>query len=211
MRVMIFGAGRLAATVADVVRGCGHTVTGFIDADDALIGKEAEPGGARVLMNEEDFFELLDDPEVEFDAVALAVADNKVRLRLYFELSDVTMLPPFVHPTAVISATASVGAAAVVLPLSVIGAGAEVGRAAIIGAGAVVEEFTKVGDAARVGANATICSGVAVGERVTLGEGATVSDGVSVGADATLGSSAVLTRDVEEGKKLVAPAAVAQD
>lgn len=211
MRVMIFGAGRLAATVADVVRSCGHTVTGFVDADDALIGKEAEPGGARVLMSEDDFFELLDEDESDFDAVALAVSDNKARLRLFFELNETTMLPPFVHPSAVVSSTSTVGAAAIVLPLSVVGAGAEVGRAAFIGAGAVIEEFAKIGDAARVGAHATVCCGVAVGERVALGEGATVSDGVSVGADATLGSSAVLTRDVAEGKKLVAPAALSQD
>ncbi len=211
MRVMIFGAGRLSATVADVVRACGHTVVGFVDIDDALVGREVEPGGGRVLMNDDEFFELLEDDESDFDAIALAITDNKVRLRLFFELSESSALPPFVHPSAVVSAHASVGAASIVMPLVVVNSTATIGRATMIGAGAVVESGSSVGDAALVGANATICQGVAVGERVHIGEGATVTSGVSVGADSMLGSSAVLSWDASEGSNFVAPIAVVKE
>lgn len=211
MRVMIFGAGRLGAVVADVVRACGHSVVGFVDIDETLVGKEVEPGGGRVLMNDDDFFELLDEDEADFDAVALAISDNKVRLRLFFELNEVVKLPVFRHPSAVVSPHATVGKGSVVLPLAVVCSTAAIGRAAMVGAGAVISEQAIVGDAALIGSNATVCRGVAVAERVHIGEGATVSSGVSIGADSTLGSSAVLTADAVEGSKLIAPSAVMEE
>lgn len=212
MRVMIFGAGRLAPATADVVRACGHSVTGFVDIDESLVGKEIEPGGGRVLMNDDEFFEMLEEGEdLEFDAIALAVTDNKVRLRLFFELSDESALPPFVHPSAVVSTHANVGAGSIVMPLVVINSMASVGRAAVIGAGAVIDSGASVGDAALLGANATICRDGSVGERVHVGEGATVSSGISVGADSMLGSSAVLTWNAGEGSNVVAPAAITKE
>lgn len=211
MRVMIFGAGGLGTVVADLVRACGHTVAGFVDTDETLVGREVEPGGGRVLLNDDEFFEILEDEEQDYDAVALAITDNKVRLRLFFELTGTVGLPVFQHPSAVVSPNAELGEGTLVLPLSVVSSTARVGRAAVIGAGAVVEGGASVGDAAYIGSNATVCRGVAVAERVHVGEGANVGSGVTVGADSRLGSSAVLTWDAAEGSNLVAPSAVTED
>ena len=63
-----------------------------------------------MLYNDDDFFETLEE-EQDFDAVALAVVDEKTRMRLFFELGEEVLLPPFVHPTAVVSSHASVGGA----------------------------------------------------------------------------------------------------
>lgn len=170
MRVMIFGAGGLGAVVADLVRANGHSVAGFVDVDEALMGREVEPGGGRVLMTDDEFFEVLDEQE-DFDAVALAVTDNKARLRLFFELSESVALPPFVHPSAIVSEHATVGKGTIVLPRAVVAPGASVGRAAVIGTAAVVDAHASVGDAVTVDTHATVCRGVSIGDRTLIGCG----------------------------------------
>jgi UDP-3-O-[3-hydroxymyristoyl] glucosamine N-acyltransferase len=82
-----------------------------------------------------------------------------------------------VHPTAVIDASARIGAGVSVGPYCVVGAGAS------IGAGSVLAAHVSVERGASVGEKCTLHSHVSVGERCVIGRGCVLWQGVVIGAD----------------------------
>ena len=109
-----------------------------------------------------------------------------------------------VHASAVVAATASIGAGVVVGPHSYIA------THSIIGDGVAINSLTGIGHDAVIGMYSTISSqaditgGVKLGERVFVGSGARVLPGVTVGDDAKLGAGAVVVRNVKSGSTVYA-------
>lgn len=198
---LIWGAGGHGKVVADLVRACGHHLAGFVDADAAKLGCEVEPGGGRVVLQEEEFLGRVREcgcyPE-GIDAVALAIGDNGVRQRCLVPLEKCTV-PSLVHPSAVVSSSAALGRGTVVFPSAVINADAHIGAAVIINSAAVVEHDCAVADGAHLSPGAMLAGGARVGERSWVGAGATVIQGIVIGADVTAGAGAVVIRDVPDG------------
>ncbi len=86
--------------------------------------------------------------------------------------------------SAVVDATARLGAGCAVEPNAVIGAGVEIGRACVIGAGAVIGPGCILGDEVRVGANASVSHSI-IGSRVRIYPGARLGqDGFGFAPDA---------------------------
>lgn len=86
-------------------------------------------------------------------------------------------IAPGLHPTAVIDATATIGAGAAIGPFVV------VGRAARIGPGARIASHVSVGAEAVVGAEALLLDGVRIGARVRIGDRFIAQPGAVVGSD----------------------------
>jgi UDP-3-O-[3-hydroxymyristoyl] glucosamine N-acyltransferase len=87
------------------------------------------------------------------------------------------LMPPGVHPSAVVHPTAVVAADAHVGPLCVVGAGATVGARTVLHAQVVLY------DAAEVGADCRLHSGVQVRERCRLGDRVIVQNNAVIGGD----------------------------
>lgn len=202
MRIMIFGGGGHGKVVSDVIRACGHEVAGFVDVEESRLGQVAEPGGARILYMEDEFLETLDEAR-DFDAIALALGENANRLRAYFELADQVALPALVHPSAVVSPSASIGDGTVVMPGVVINADAEIGRAVILNSACVVEHDCQIGDAAHISPGAVMAGGSAAESRAWIGSGATVIPDCVVGTDAVVGAGATVVADVPSSVTVV--------
>ncbi len=198
MRVLIWGAGGHGKVVADVVRATGHTVVGFVERDDARFGDVAEPGGAVIVYDEPAFWQTLDDHEDDdFDAVAIAIGDNYVRLATLVALNGRVALPSFVHPSAEVSPSVTIGEATVVMPRVVINADATIGRAVILNSACVVEHDCVVADGCHVSPNATLSGNVQLQERVWIGAGATVIQGCVIGHGAIVGAGSTVIEDVK--------------
>ena len=86
-------------------------------------------------------------------------------------------IAPGIHPTAVIAASARIGANASIGPFVVIGA-----RAAI-GPGARIASHVSIAEDARIGADALILQGVRVGARVAIGARVILQPGCVIGGD----------------------------
>jgi sugar O-acyltransferase (sialic acid O-acetyltransferase NeuD family) len=204
-RFLILGAGGHGKVLADLVRACGHTITGFIDTDATKLGHAVEPGGGRVVLLEDEFWEHLDARGCYPDgveALALAVGANGLRLRALNRLAD-QAVPCLVHPTATVSPSAVVGRAAVVLPCAVINASTRLGVAAIINSAAVIEHDCVIGDGVHVSPGAVLAGAVQIGARSWIGAGATIIQGITVGEDVTVGAGAVVIRGVADGATVV--------
>lgn len=185
--VVVYGAGGHGRVVADVALAQGLEVLGFID-DQKAPGTEMD--GLRVLGGR-------DELVASGHRVALGIGDNEARERIAVWL-DARGVPlvTVIHPSAVISRWASVGAGTVVFPGAVINTGAAIGRGAIVNTGAVIEHDCVLGDFAHISPNATLAGGVRVGCSAHVGAGACVLPGRTIGDRAIVGAGAVVNRDV---------------
>ncbi|HET8655868.1 MAG TPA: acetyltransferase [Longimicrobiaceae bacterium] len=204
-RFLVWGAGGHGRVVADVVRALGGRVAGYVDADAARLGQVVDAGGGRVVSTQDGLLRTIRAgggyPE-GIDAVALAIGSNAARHDCLQQLRGLSA-PPLVHLSAVVSPSAAIGPATVVLPRVVINAGAQVGAAVILNTGAIVEHDCVIGDAAHVSPGAVLAGGVRVGERSWVGAGAVVIQGVTIGDDVVVGAGAVVIRDVPDGQTVV--------
>lgn len=203
-RILIWGAGGHGKVVADLVRACGHRVVGFVDADPARLGRVVEPGGAEVVLTEEQFVSSLRQgrKKLPADAVALAIGGNLARLAKLRAIGEMP-LPVLAHPTAVVSPSVRIGRGTVIMPRAVINASARVGEGVIVNTSAVIEHDCVIGDGAHISPGAVLAGAVQVGEGSWVGAGAAVIQGVRIGDNVIVGAGAVVIRDVPDGATVV--------
>ena len=199
-RVLVWGAGGHGRVVADVVRAAGHEVVGWVDRAAGIADARLEPP---VVVPESSLPESVRGGALPLGAtaIALGIGDNRARAEAMRRLDD--RAPAFVHPSATVSPSASVGAGSVIMPGAVVNANATIGRGVVVNTAAVVEHDCVLGDGAHVSPNATLAGGARVGERGWVGAGAVILQNVRVGDDAVVGAGAVVTRDVRDRDTVV--------
>jgi len=148
-RVLIWGGGGHGKVVSDVARAAGLEIIGFIDADIRKLNSIVEPGGARVVLTQQDFLRQIREAELPLgaQAVVLAVGDNVARCNCRKNLSA-RLLASVVHPSAVICNSAQIEAGAVIMPGAIVNAAAIVGPGAVINTGAIVSQ--RLGEKCRI-------------------------------------------------------------
>lgn len=200
MDVVIIGAGGHGKVVADILRAAGGTtLVGFLDADPALRGRTV--AGLPVL-GPVNLLAKLWQQKVRHAVVA--IGDNRTRRRYGDVLREHGFEPAgAVHPSAVVSASATLGRGVVVAAQAAVCAEARVGDFAIVNTGSIVDHECAVGAGAHVAPGARLAGRVTVGEDAFVGIGATVIQCLTVGPAATVGAGAVVVRDVPAGATVV--------
>lgn len=195
-QVVLLGAGSHARVVLDILRAGGKAVevVALLDAsvEGALVGATVE--GLPVVGA---------FPAGVSGAVP-AVGENPRRQALARAAREAGLdLLSAVHPSAVVSGRASLGAGVVVCPGAVIVTGADVSEGAIVNTGATVDHDCRLGPFCHVAPGAHLAGGVTVGERAWIGVGAAVRQGVAIGPDAVVGAGAAVVSDVPPGVTVV--------
>jgi sugar O-acyltransferase (sialic acid O-acetyltransferase NeuD family) len=192
-RIFVYGAGGHGKVIADILlsNDDGHFV-GFIDDHKDLKG--------RTVLDFPVFGDgewLLDEARIACVAVALGVGENRAR-QLVAErcLAAGIELVSAIHPRAVISRAANLGAGTAVMAGAVVNPCARVGVGVIVNTGAVVDHDTVIGDFAHVSSNATMGGASQLGPLSQLGLGAVVLPGIRVGARSIVGAGGVVVRDL---------------
>jgi len=101
-----------------------------------------------------------------------------------------------IHPTAYVSALATLGSGLFVGARSVVAAGARLADHVVINRASSVGHDTEIGPFSRLQPGATVCGLVRIGRGVTVGAGATVIERMQIGEGATVSAGAVVVRDV---------------
>ena len=203
-RVLIWGAGGHGKVVADLVRATGREVGGFADRDQRKLGTQVEPGGARVVISEDDLCHALRSGAIlpgGATAIALAMGDNAARVRHARRVVDAggDLLPALMHPGVVVSPSARLGHGTVVFAGAIINADAGAGLAVIVNSGAIAEHDCLIGDGTHLAPGSALTGGVHVGCECLIGARAVVLPGIMVGDGAVVGAGAVVNRDVPPG------------
>ncbi len=212
-KLIILGAGGHGKVIADTARSCGWTVAGFVDRADR--GRIAEPGGAKVIALQSDFLEDLETSKLlprDATAVTVAIGNNAVRLDLTRQMQALGFdTPSLIHPSAIVSVSASVGQGTHILPGAIINASATIGDAVIINTGAIIEHDCKIAHGVHVSPGAVLAGEVQIGECSWVGAGAVIINQVKIGANAIVGAGAVVIRDVPDNSTVVGnPARILQ-
>jgi sugar O-acyltransferase (sialic acid O-acetyltransferase NeuD family) len=198
-RLLILGAGAHARAVADVALACGWSSAGFVAEAGASL---SAPG---VVGSDDDLPRLVASHKFDGAVVGVGNAALARRPTLFARLRDVRIATPaLVHPSAVVSPSARIGAGSVVFPQVAIGADVGVGDDVVVYSGSVVEHDSRIGDHAYLAPGVILCGNVRVETGAFLGAGAIVVPGVVIGAGASVPAGARVTSDVVAGTRFVA-------
>ncbi len=189
----IMGAGGHGRVIADAAQISGWTVIHFYDDAWPDIGHDASPwpivGDSPLL-----FTQLRN-----YQGVIVGIGNNQARADMQRRLHDAgAPLVCVVHPTAVISRHAQLGAGCAVFAQAAVNAGARIGAGVILNTGCTVEHDCMIGDFVHIGPNAALGGGVHIGQQSWVGIGASINHLIHIGRDSTIGSGTTVIRDVPD-------------
>ena len=189
--IWIYGAGACGRTASELALASGHVIAGFIDDDPARAGTTV--ASAPVHVRSSATPDLLAGQHV-----VCAIGNAQTRSDAFTWFDAIGAIPiTLIHPTAVVSPSASIGRGSLIHAMAVIWAGVVLGEGVMISPGARVAHDASIGACSLVSLGALVGSSLTIGERALVGMGAVVSTGVStIGDDALIGAGSVVVRDV---------------
>lgn len=201
--VVGFGAGGNAKVVIEILRQSSiYHLHGFLDPDRSLWGVNVL--GVVVLGDDTLVPELISEGVGSFFIGIGAVSSLEPRRRLYdLACSYGLRAVNAIHPTAVLSESATFGSGFTAMANSVVNAQATLGKNVVINTGAIVEHDCIVGNHVHISPRATLLGAVKVGDGTMIGAGAVIRQGVKVGSNSIIGAGAVVVKDVQDGEVVV--------
>lgn len=194
-RLILIGGGGHATVVAEAATLAGFEVAGFLDdrADAAMSHAESErrclgPLRDSAAVQDRDWIVAVGDLALREELIAAAPGGDGARPAAVV-----------IHPSAVVSPSARIGAGVFIGPGAIVNARAEIGAHAIINSGAVVEHDCRIGMNAHIAPRVALGGTSRVGDRALVGIGASVLPGVTIGRGATVGVGAAVVGDVADG------------
>ena len=196
-KLAILGMSGHGKVVADTALQAGwDKVVFFDDAWPNLEtnGGESAVGGTNELLKSAD----------EFNGVAVAIGNNRIRLRKVLDLVKAGVaLPPLVHPQAYVAKDVAIEFGVVVFAGSVVQPASVLGPASIINTGATVDHDCILLAGVHVCPGASLAGGVVIGECSWIGIGSCVNQYLTIGADVIVGAGASVVTDMPDGLTVV--------
>lgn len=180
-RLLIVGAGGHGRSVAEAASlGGQYSLVCF--ADDAVSGAYRVSGWP-VLGTTADLASYRDRAEV----AVVAIGNNSLREDLHNRLLAADFqLVTILHPRAVVSPKAVIGAGSAIMAGAIVGTEAELGVGTIVNCGAVVDHHCRVEDFGHLGVNAAMAGGSVLGRGAWMQAGSVLGYGVKVAAKVVL-------------------------
>jgi len=197
--VIGFGAGGHAKVVIEILRlATGFEIVGLLDRNVKLRGSDVL--GVPVL-GDDSFASALAARGVRHAFVGIGgTASTCARRRVFDRVRELGFdVVSAVHPSAVVSPSAVVGAGATIMAGVVVNASAMFGVDVTVNTGAVVEHDCRLGDHVHVATGARLAGGVTVLDGAHVGVGATIRQGMTIGRRSVVGAGAVVVDDVADG------------
>lgn len=198
-KLIIVGAGGHGRVCAEVARAAGLTVVGFCDAAkgigemvNAIPVVASGPG------------DLPADYDPSETGLFIAIGDNDRRAELSAEAEGLGYrLPILIHPSAILSESATVAGGTVLMPAVVINANSRIGRGCIVNTSATLDHDNALEDFVQISPGVHSAGTVTYGARAFVGTGAAIIPGVSIGVGAIVGAGSTVVRDVADGERVV--------
>lgn len=176
--IYIYGGGGHGQVVADIARANGYETIHFLDDSSENKFSEDLPKGD----------------------IIVAIGNMQVRRRLCKRVKAAGFnLVSLIHPSAIISSSAIIGAGVVVMPLAVINARVRIDEGCIINTAAVVEHDCVVNAYANICPRVALAGNVTVGEQTDIGIGSCSIQGLKIGSFSIVGAGSVIVNHIEDG------------
>jgi len=200
--LVILGGGGHGLVVGDLVAGNpSFRLLGYLDDNKP---RGATVDGYPVLGKISDLDRLCrEHPLAVCNAVGFVNPDPALRARLFDLAAGAgALLPPFVHPSAVVDPRAVLGRGVQVHAGAVVGPEAVLEDGAMINTKAVISHHCRVGRHTHVAPGAVLAGAVKVGEGCLVGMGVTAYLGITIGARCVIENGAALFRSVPGGTRV---------
>lgn len=127
------------------------------------------------------------------DVVIVAIGNNGSRETLHQQVRTQGMtLATVIHPSAIVSATSTIGEGSAIMAGAVVGTGAQLGEGVIVNCGAVVDHDCVVESFGHLGVKAGMAGGSVLGRSAWMPVGSALAYGVSVPAGRILRAGEVV-------------------
>ncbi len=127
----------------------------------------------------------------------ISIGNNRIRKIIAERLQ--TYFITAIHPSAIISPTASIDEGTVVIQGAIVQADAKIGKHCIINTAATIDHECVIGDYVHISPNASLCGNVQVGEGTWIGAGTVIIPGVKIGKWSVIGAGSVVVKDIPDG------------
>jgi len=191
-KLAIIGAGGHAKVIADIAKACGWSDVTFFDD----------------LNSELPSFKDMIDQKANFQGFFVAIGNNQVRHDLLLKLQSLKLpIPNLIHPSAVLSPSARLGAGVAVMPLVAVNAQSSIGDGCILNTSASIDHDCHLGFGVHISPGANLAGGVSVGELSWIGIGSCVIEKIKIGAQVQVAAGAAVVNDLlEPGSYIGVPA-----
>lgn len=198
--ILVFGAGGHAKVVIDAIEKQNATAKVLVfDDNPATWGTSLF--GYPVVGNLDAL--LKDSSKYQMDHSIVAIGNNILRLKIAAALKKHGIsLGSVIHPSAVLSRGAVIGAGTVLFANAVINADSRVADNVIVNTAATIDHDCMIADGVHVAPGVNICGGVTVGHSTFIGAGSIIIPGVKIGNNVTIGAGSTVLSDIKDNSKV---------
>ena len=191
--IVVYGAGGHGKAVAEILAASKRIVTGFIEDDLALT--DSKIIGFPLCVVDEWL------SSHSGASVALGIGDNRARERAgQLILRHSHKLISAVHPAAIVSRSARLGAGVVVIAGAVLNAECELEEGVIVNSGAIVEHDVRIGRYAHLSPGSAVGGAAQIGALSHIGMGAMILPSKRIGENCIIGAGAVVVEDTPDNQ-----------
>ena len=135
----------------------------------------------------------------KFRHAFVAIGDSNLRLSLIKKLKDNNyIVPSLIHPSALVSPSAKIGAGSILLPNSVVCAETHIGEGVILNTSCSVDHQCNIKNGAHICPGVNIAGEVIIGKKSWIGIGASIKQCIKIGENVTVGAGAAVVNDLPD-------------
>ena len=200
-KIIIIGAGGHAAEIRDYIEHYNNAVTtekqltvvGFLDDNE---------NNYKAYDFKEPFLGTIKDHEVQKDAAYLmGIANIKYRRPIVSTLIDNgAQFATLIHPSAIISPSAEIGAGSVISHNASVGPKAHIGKFNMLNSRCTIGHDTQMGDFNFIGPQVVMSGFTKIGNDNMFGVNAATIPAIEVGNNNTIAAGMILTKNVQDNE-----------
>lgn len=195
--VVLIGAGGHSKVVIETILDCNNNYEIVLLDDIYNENNPIDVFGFPIIGKFEKIYE--HDFQMKYKEVVVALGSSNLRIKWLKSLMKYGYsVPSFVHPSAFLSKSSTVGKGTIILAKSVIQANVKLGDGIIVNSSAIIEHDVEIGLGTHVCPGVTMGGNVKIGSCSWIGIGSTIKENLCIGSNVIIGAGSVVLNDISD-------------